>query len=90
MEEFYNIQGLWLICTPYGTSIKLIDNVPILSTSKTQDVPIMEKTTIIYTNEGPNYSKRINHSLVNPNRVKKMESDFSKIQTIVMVNFAMR
>ena len=54
----------------YDTSIKPIENVPIVSGATACDDPVTEKTYILVFHEALYYGERLDHSLINPNQVR--------------------
>ena len=54
----------------YDTSIKPIENVPIVSAATAYDDPVTGDTVILVFNEALYYGNRLDHSLINPNQVR--------------------
>ena len=55
---------------PYDTRTKPVDNLPIVYSAIAYDDPVVAMETIIVTNEGIYYGKRLNHILINPKQVR--------------------
>jgi hypothetical protein len=53
----------------YDTSIKPIENVPIVSAATAYDDPMTGDTFILVFNKALYYGSRLDHSLINPNQV---------------------
>ena len=54
----------------YDTSIKPIENIPIVSGATAYDDPDSGKTFILVFNESLYYGDRLDHTLINPNQVR--------------------
>ena len=54
----------------YDTSIKPIENVPIVSGATAYDDPITGETYILVFNEALYYGEKLDHSLINPNQLR--------------------
>jgi hypothetical protein len=54
----------------YDTSIKPIENVPIVSAATAYDDPMTGDTFILVFNEALYYGSKLDHSLINPNQVR--------------------
>ena len=54
----------------YDTSIKPVENVPIVSGATAYDDPITGKTYILVFHEALYYGDKLDHTLINPNQVR--------------------
>ena len=54
----------------YDTSIKSIENVPIVSAATAYDDPVTGDTCILVFNESLYYGERFDHLLINPHRLR--------------------
>ena len=60
----------------YDTSIRPIENVPIVTGATAYDDPITNQTYILVFNESLYYGERLDHSLINPNQVRSFGIPF--------------
>ena len=56
---------------PYNSSYQPLHNVPIVSGATAWDNPIDGSTKILVVNEGLFYGSKLDHSLLNPNQLRK-------------------
>ena len=54
----------------YDTTIKPIENVPIVTAATAYDDPITGTTYILVFNEAFYYGEKLDHSLINPNQIR--------------------
>ena len=60
----------------YGTSIKHLEGVPIVSGATAYDDLGTNTTYILVINEASYYGNKLDHSLINPNQVRAYGIDF--------------
>jgi len=60
----------------YDTSIRLLQNVPIVTGATAYDCPTTGKTFILVFHEALYYGMSLDHSLINPNQVRHFGIDF--------------